>query len=195
MRRLVPLGFLLTLAGCGHYASSPFDGFGGYVGDTHTFHANANLPVGDSDNIRRVQGLPTVSAPLTPEPGNVWPGPQAPDKTLQDIERNPDDMLKPGDEMNISPRGSSTFPGSNQPGLTVPGTQAPRPALPDHAQSRPSTGSVVQTPSGPAIINRQGSVPTYTAPNGTNGLVVPNGNGTSTLVAPDGSIQTVPSPR
>lgn len=195
MRRLASIGLLLALSGCGHF-SSPFDGFGGFIGDTHTIYSNPNRPVGDSDNIRRVQGLPATSEPLTPEPGNVWPGPIPQDKTLQDIAREPDALMKPGEEMGVrSPRGSSTPPGSTQPGLVIPTTPPAGPALPDHQQPRPPASSVVTTPQGPAILNNQGSVKTYTDPKGVNGIVVPNGNGTSTLIAPDGTVQTVPTPR
>ena len=193
--KLLPV--LLALAGCGRYASSPFDGFPNFIGDTHNIYLNPNRPIGDSDNMRRVEGLPAVSEPLLPEPGNVWPGPLPPQKTLGDIDRDSSDLLKPGQELGMNPRGSSTPPGSNQPGLNAfpPSTPNPRPALPDHAQPRPSATDTVITPSGPAVINRQGPVPTYTDPKGATGIVVPNGNGTSTLVAPDGSVQTVPTPR
>ncbi len=198
MRRIVSLGLLLAMAGCGRYAGSPFDGFGGFIGDTHNIYANPNRPVGDSDNMRRALGQPATSEPLAPEPGNVWPGPIPPDRTLGDIARDPNETLKPGDEMNLGrPLGSSTPPGSTQPGAQpLPSSPNPSPALPDHQQPRPGPGdTTILTPSGPGVINNGGSVRTYTDPRGTTGIVVPNGNGTSTLVAPDGSVQTVPSPR
>lgn len=195
---LTLLPVLLGLAGCGRYASSPFNGFPDFIGDTHNIYLNPNRPLGDSDNMRRVEGLPAVSEPLLPEPGNVWPGPLPPARTLGDIDRDSSsDLLKPGQELGMNPRGSSTPPGSNQPGLysIQPSTPNTYPALPDHAQPRPPSAGTVITPSGPAVINRRGPVPTYTDPTGATGIVVPNGNGTSTLVAPDGSVQTVPTPR
>ena len=194
MRRFALLGLLLATAGCAHYADSPFAGFGGFVGDTHTYARNPNLPAGDTDNVRRVLGETATSEPLTPEAGNVWPGPLPPQKTLEDLEKDPNALLKPGDESNLQgPVGSSTPPGSAQPGLTVPPPPAPiTQRAPLQSAPRPST---VQTPGGAATLNSTGSVKTYTDPSGKTGIVVPNGNGTSTLIGPDGTVQTVPSPK
>ena len=36
MRRIALLGLIVLLPGC-EYASSPFVGFGGFIGDTHSF--------------------------------------------------------------------------------------------------------------------------------------------------------------
>lgn len=197
MRLLAPIGILLLVTGC-QFASSPFDGFGGFIADTHSPLRGPNRPVGDSDNMRRVMGEPSTSEPLVPEPGNVWPGPLPPEMTLQDIQRgNDQDMLKPGEEMNLrSPRGSSTPPASlpQQPvqnGLRIQPTPQ---TIPSNAQPAPRDPTI-QTPSGPAALGNNGSVQTYTDPRGNTGIVIPNGNGTSTLIAPDGSVQTVPSPR
>ena len=51
MRRLL-LGLTLLLPGCA-YVGSPFDGFGGFIGDTHTIYRGQNRPVGDSINMER----------------------------------------------------------------------------------------------------------------------------------------------
>lgn len=195
MHRFASLGLLLAMTGCAQYVSSPFDGFGGFIGDTHNIYRNPNRPPGDSDNMRRVLGQPAVSDPLLPEPGNVWPGPPPPEKTLQDIERsNGDDMLRPGEELNLGrPRGSGNPPpGTFQP--TPSNTPTADVPLSPPQQAAP-TSPVLQTPQGPAVLNRNGSVSTYTDPKGGTGILVPNGNGTSTLIAPDGSVQTVPTPR
>jgi hypothetical protein len=199
MRLLASLGLLLALTGCGQFADSPFDGFGGFVADTHNVMRGPNRPVGDSDNMRRVMGEASTSEPLLPEPGNVWPGPQPPDMTLSDIQRanNGEDILKPGEEMNLrSPRGSSTPPGVIGTGPIQNGQRVqPSPqTLPSNAQPAPRDPTI-QTPSGPAVLRNNGSVSTYTDTTGNTGIVIPNGNGTSTLVAPDGTVQTVPSPR
>jgi hypothetical protein len=197
MRLLAPIGILLLVSGC-QYASSPFDGFGGFVSDTHTPYRNPNRPVGDSDNMRRVMGEESTAAPLLPEPGNVWPGPLPPAMTLQDVQRSNDqDILKPGEEMNLrGQRGSSTPPGTLQQ-QPIQNGQRIQPApqtTPSYVQPAPRDPTI-QTPSGPAALGRNGAVQTYTDPRGNTGIVIPNGNGTSTLVAPDGSVQTVPSPR
>jgi hypothetical protein len=197
MRLLAPILMLLALSGC-QYVSSPFEGFGGFIGDTHTVYRSPNRPVGDSDNMRRVMGEPSTSEPLVPEPGNVWPGPLPPEMTLQDIQRSNDqDVLKPGEEMNLrSPRGSSTPPAAlpQQPIQNGQRIQPTPQSGPPAAQPAPRDPTI-QTPSGPAVLGNSGSVQTYTDPRGNTGIVIPNGNGTSTLIAPDGSVQTVPSPR
>ncbi len=211
MRLIAPLGLLLALSGCGTIADSPFEGFGGFLADTHTPVRGPNGPVGDSDNMRRVRGEATTSEPLEPEPGNVWPGPLPPEMTLGDIQRaNDAETLRPGEELRYgSPRGSSAPPGLQQAspqGLS----QGQMPAQPvqngQRIQPSPSNTPIAQpaprdptisTPSGPAVLRNGGgsNVQTYTDPRGNTGVVIPNGNGTSTLVAPDGSVQTVPSPR
>jgi hypothetical protein len=185
MRRIALLGLCLFASGCGRYASNPFDGFGGFVADTHTLNSDPNQPLGDSDTMRRVRGMSANSEPLLPEPGNVWPGPVEASPTLGDLEKmNPDQMLKPGAEM--------TFPRTS-PGLSVaPSSMAPSPTPP--SQPAPPIRTL-NTPTGPATVSGGGGVQSYTDQKGGTGLVVPNGNGTSTLIAPDGSVQTVPSAR
>lgn len=86
MRRIALLGVSLLLSGCG-YAGSPVSGFGGFVGDTHTYHLNPNAPPGQAENEKRVLGQEVAVAPLLPEPGEVWPGPPAPIPTLADVQK------------------------------------------------------------------------------------------------------------
>ncbi|MBV9784499.1 MAG: hypothetical protein JO264_11840 [Acidisphaera sp.] len=201
MRRIALLGMALLLPGCG------FDTF---VGDTHTFLVNPNRPIGDSENMRRVRAQAVDEEPLKPEPGNVWPGPAAPEPTLADLEQQGNQGTSPtlpnGPTMSVVPpqeqmprlptrRGSSTPPPETQPGLTAPPPAgvAPRPATP----AAPAPGSrTYLTPHGPMLGTPSGGIDTLTAPNGTSGgIAVPNGNGTTTIIAPDGSITTVPTPR
>ena len=201
MRRLVPLGLLLAMTGCGQYASSPFVGFGGFIGDTHTVYRNPNRPPGNAENMLRVMGQPVTDEPLTPEPGNVWPGPLPPQQTLQDIEKsNNDSMLRPGEELNLGrPRGSGNpAPGLFQPNPSNTPAAQGDPAVPPITAPPPQPpprSPTIQTGTGAGTLNNGGSVSTYTAPNGATGIVVPNGNGTSTLIGPDGGVQTVPTPR
>jgi hypothetical protein len=201
MRRLAPLGLFVLLTGCGTMAGSPFDGFGGFFGDSHTVERDAHRVPGDSPNLRRVVGADTSVAPVEPEPGNIWPGPQPPEPTLSDLERMQNSNMPLGQEPEVQqpqrqPRpfvpGSSAPPGPPRPAPQVqPGRQplqpAPDPNLP--------ASRTYQTPQGPATGSGPGGVQTYTDPKGGTGIVVPNGNGTSTLIAPDGSITTVPNPR
>ena len=168
-------GLTLLLPACSDYASDPTDGAGGFLRDTHSFRLNPNQPVGDAPNVLRVEGKSATLDPLTPEEGDIWPGPVKPSPTLQDIEQ----------EMQQEDR------------------SAPMPSLPPaHPQPTPQGGassegasssmSVAPLPGGRTSVTSGNGVRTYTDPKGGTGIVVPNGNGTSTLVGADGSITTVP---
>ena len=63
----------LTLAGCGYntWYQLPF-----------TTGTNPNMPAGESENLRRVEGQQVASPVLTPEPGDIWPGPITATPTL-----------------------------------------------------------------------------------------------------------------
>jgi len=77
MRRIA-LVSLTMLSGCGFHTwwNPPFTtGYG------------PNTPVTDSVNVSRVKGQGVAVTPLTTEPGDIWPGPLPPPKTLQDLER------------------------------------------------------------------------------------------------------------
>ena len=93
MRRFALLGLTLLLPACQTMVGNPLDGAGGFIADTHTFHLNPNRPVGEAPNVLRVEGRQVDQVPLTPEPGDVWPGPIAPEPTLQDIERQQNQSL------------------------------------------------------------------------------------------------------
>ena len=201
MRRTVLLGLLVLLPGC--------TGFGEFL--NHAFSPpgrNPNLPMTDSENVRRSLGQDVDESPLTPEPGNVWPGPQAAEPTLKDVEQQPsggDTTTVPGAQPGLpagrqprpEPRGSSTPPGSVQPGLPPAPQVGIRPQPPQSSAPGPGPqGQVVQTPQGPAV--DAGGTSSYrqlNAPNASGSIMVPNGNGTSTIINPNGSIQTIPTPR
>ncbi len=204
MRRTALFASLLMLPGC--------TGFGAFL--DHTFsspYANPNIPMADSENVRRALGASTGIEPLQPEAGNVWPAPQGPDPTLADLQNAPGTEnargfaptnvpgAEPGLPAGRQPRplGSSTPPGSNQPGATGPSSFAPRPPPPPSSARGPGPqGQIVQTPSGPAV--DAGGTSGYrqlTTPQGPGAIMVPNGNGTSTIINPNGTVQTVPTPR
>jgi len=204
MRRIAFACLCLTLSGCGYNAwwNPPF-----------TPGSNPNMPAGDSENMRRVTGADVTVSPLTPEPGDVWPGPIAPLPTLQELEQQgltgqpeqpvPGSPLSSG--QNPAPylppppatRGSSTPPGLTQPRLAPlpPMASPPTPTLVTPPARNPA-GQIVQTPSGPAVTTggTQG-YQTTTTPGGGSAIIVPNGNGTSTIINSDGTIQTIPTPR
>jgi hypothetical protein len=211
MRRFASLGLVLALAGCGYNAWAPFSADQPYA------------PPGTAENLLRAEGASPNVAPLTPQPGDVWPGPIPPTPTLQELEQQGD--LVPGTEQPVpgsplnrgmgpeqgvptsgqippSPppqvtHGSSTPPGSNQPVLApLPKMQPVAPSAPlPTVPPPPAPGQVVQTPRGPGVTTggTQG-YQTMTMPGGGTAIVVPNGNGTSTVIKSDGTIETIPTP-
>ncbi|MBV9250046.1 MAG: hypothetical protein JO227_12480 [Acetobacteraceae bacterium] len=202
MRRIAHLGILLPLAGCGS---------GTWLDLPFTTGSNPNRPAGATENMQRVLGEEVHLAPLTPEPGDVWPGPLEPEPTLQDLEKTGN--IQPGIEQPVPgspqareappppnrPVGSSTPPGTAQPGL-APLPSQPPPSAPSAAATAPPArnpaGQAVQTPRGTGVTTggTQG-YQTMTLPGGGSAIVVPNGNGTSTVIKSDGTIETIPTPR
>jgi hypothetical protein len=78
MRRIALLSLTTILGGCGYntWWNAPFS-------EGH----NPNVPLTDSVNMRRVLGEGVAVTPLTTEPGDIWPGPLPPPKSLQDLEQ------------------------------------------------------------------------------------------------------------
>jgi hypothetical protein len=200
MRRLALIGLPLLLAGC-NYVGSPYEGFGGFLGDVHSIHVNPNKPLGSADNLRRVSGAEVETEPLLPESGNIWPGPLPPARSLSDLQRDP--MSDPTTQQpsygapQQPPRGSSTPP---NPGNAAPMSANPPPrpnaAAPPPQPPLSSTGRILQTPNGPVPTIQGGNgVETFSQPGGRNGVVINNGNGTSTMIGTDGSTVTVPATR
>ncbi|HEY3849063.1 MAG TPA: hypothetical protein VGL95_18320 [Acetobacteraceae bacterium] len=210
MRRFAILGLVLMLAGCGYrtWWEPPF-----------TTGSQPYAPNGDAENVLRTKGADVNVPAMTPQPGDVWPGPVPPTPTLQELEQQgtgtaPEQpvpgsplsrgVVPPGQESGQaepSPppqvsHGSSTPPGSNQPGLApLPRQHAVAPPRVPSVPPPPASGQVVQTPSGPGVTTggTQG-YQTMTMPGGGSAIVVPNGNGTSTVIKSDGSIETIPTP-
>ena len=202
MRRIALACLCLALPGCGYntWWNPPF-----------TTGSNPNFPADDSENLRRVMGEQVDAPALTPESGDVWPGPLPAEPTLQDLQQQAGQTAQPERPVPGSPqyqaqppnpppplpsRGSSTPPGSNQPGLTpLPNPAAPQATNPTPPPRSPA-GQVIPTQHGPAVTNGGTSgYQTTTTPGGGSAIVVPNGNGTSTIIHSDGTIETVPTPR
>lgn len=205
MRRIAFASLCLTLSGCGYntWWNAPFSS-----------GSNPNMPAGSSENMRRVVGEQVDVKPLTPEPGDIWPGPLPPEPTLQELEQQ-GEQAAPEQPVPGSPqfeqqqkgappyqppppagRGSSTPPGSAQPGLsTLPAPKSP-PAISTTPPPKNPAGQVYQTPGGPVVTNGGTTgYQTTTTPGGGSAIIVPNGNGTSTIIHSDGRIETVPTPR
>src|ERR1700753_3421127 len=103
MPRIAILGVTLLLAGCGYntWWNPPF-----FTGP------NPTLPVNSSENMNRVMGMGASVQPLTPEPGDVWPGPMPVAPTLQDIETSSGATPQPEQPVPGSPQQLGTQPGS-----------------------------------------------------------------------------------
>jgi len=196
MRRIALSCLCLALSGCGSntWWHPPF-----------TTGSNPNRPIGDSETMRRVYGDDVTVPALTPEPGDIWPGPLPPTQTLQDLEAGQPaarEQPDPGSPLFRTPttppvaRGSSTPPGTVQPGLTpIPPPSAPR-SVDTTPPARSPAGQVTSTPQGPGVTSGgTNSYQTITTPGGGSAIVVPNGSGTSTIIHSDGKIETVPTPR
>jgi hypothetical protein len=146
MRLIALFATLLLLSGCG---------FGDFLSDTHTFRSDPNSPLGNSENMRRVEGQVVDVTPLQTEPGNVWPGPVP---SLSDLQREQGGAIAP--ELNP---GLGGRPGQGNPPRAplgnVPGTGA-------GDANPPGDGSVV-VPNGngtSTVIEPDGSVRTIPTP-------------------------------
>ncbi len=191
MRRIAIALLPALLAGCA-YVGDPTAGLGKFAGDIFSWNGNSNRPAIDSLNGRRVLGLPTDAEPLEVVPGDVWPGPLPPPRTVADFQRE-QGAMPPIDAPGR--RGSSSPPQPLPPATprprAVPPAATPQAAIPATPRSR-----VLQTPAGPATTTvSSNGVETYILPDGRSGIVMPNANGTLTLIGPDGTTQTVPAPR
>ncbi len=157
MRRIALLSLMTTLGGCGSHTwwNPPFS--------TGT---NPNLPVGTGVNMGRVMGDGVAVSPLTTEPGDIWPGPLPPPRTLRDMERAAPPGSPPGGRGAAPDRAANPLLAPlpyGTPGAAAPATVTPRPVP------------------APAPVDRR--------------IIVPNGNGTSTVIHPDGRIETIPTPK
>ena len=186
-----------ALQGCSNYENplsavgdmfgSPVTGMGNFLGDTISFSPNPNRPAGDAPNVQRVMGKGYEPEPLLPEPGNVWPGPLPPDKTMSDLQRegtlgaDPTPAAAPSPAPRPVPRASIT---------PVAPPAAPLSTIP------PPRGRVLQTPAGPGVTTMgPNGIETIMLPNGQMGTVMQNQNGTANVLMPDGRSFSVPYPR
>lgn len=117
MHPRLALGILLLLSACSserHFAAHTLWPFG-----------NPNAPKAVSETAKRAIGKDPKIAILTPQPGNVWPGPVQPMPTLSEVEKNANLPLGEG----YTPSLPSPYP---------PG-QAPAPSPDDQLYALPST--------------------------------------------------------
>jgi hypothetical protein len=164
-------GLLAGCTGTGVFLDHTFSYFG----------SNPNAPAGNSEMFQRLRGEPVDIAPLVPEGGNVWPGPQKPDPTLQEIEQ---EQQAPGAGATVGPADRRQPHSAGQAPTVV------QPSLPPNLIA-PQNGTSLDTTGGQNVPGYRQLQPP--APSASKGILVPNGNGTSTLIAPDGSVSTVPT--
>lgn len=202
--RLLPAAALLPLlAGCA--------GVGSYMHDSLDPFGTPNAPQNQSVNMRRALGESVAVKPITPQEGDVWPGPVKPVPTLSQIQK---DMNIPLSQEYQQQYGS---PASGGTTYTVPSN-----AVPQSVQGKGSTvhqrngsgtaalyGRAVKgsaTPAGSAGAGsmpapKPGTAPSITAPGittekgfavgttvigqgGPVGIVTSKGNGRYQTVAP-----------
>ncbi len=147
----------LLLAGCG------FDDF---FGNTHTFHATPNAPLGESETMLNARGVITEEAPLQPEPGNIWPGPIKPIPTLSELEQQENEGMKKLRPMETPPVKGAPPPSAGQPVVIPNGDGTSTVIMPDgtirtipSASTKPSQG---QTGTGKSATGK--SAPSKTLP-------------------------------
>jgi hypothetical protein len=121
MPRIGWLGLTLSLGGCGYntWWNPPFST--GY---------DPNVPVVDGVNMSRVMGRGVAVTPLKTEPGDIWPGPLPPPKTLQDLEKSTPTGMQPEAPTKGSPLDRSGNPllaplPNENPGASAPGPGQP----------------------------------------------------------------------
>ncbi len=168
MRRIAFACLCLTLSGCGYntWWNPPFSSGN-----------NPNMPAGESENMRRVVGEQVNAKPLTPEPGDIWPGPLPPEPTLQELEQQgeqggteqpvpgspdfrsgttPPSSTPPYQPPPPPARGSSTPPVSNQPPLRPLPAPTPPPADQHQSTGAESRRPGVPDAAGPGRDERRG---------------------------------------
>ncbi len=203
------LGMAVLLSGCATYdnvtssigagASAAFEGVVNLGEGVAPWGGTRPASPGDSLTVQRVRGGPASGEPLLPEPGNVWPEPEAPRATLM----NPDQALRgisnyptPGALSEPAPRRGAGGPQVPAPGEAAPVVPAPQSALPPLAPLPPAAqrgGQVVRTPQGDITPATGGATAPFNSPSG-GGTVTRDGN-TSVINRPGEPPQIIQNPR
>ncbi|WP_372618353.1 hypothetical protein [Falsiroseomonas sp.] len=190
-------GLLLLLAGC----SAPDIGF--VESAWSPFAGPRDIVTSDALTVQRVRGQAPTVAPLLPEPGNVWPTPEAPRPTLLG---SPEEAFRNIPEyrpqlIEGAPPARSPVP-TPAPGARVgsgaaltapPALREPQrfqvnpPLAAPTAPPRPAEGQVLIDPQGrPAVVTGEaGRVRGVQQPGIGGGAVVRDGN-VETWIGPDG---------
>ena len=202
---LLLLGLGTALSGCARFETGFASATGWMSGVSDRYGPswggmNPAVP-SDSLTVQRIRNRGTGEplAPLTPEPGDVWPREEGPRATLA----NPDEALRgfrTGEEVPPPRRRGSAGPAAEPVVRAIPPMPAfdPPPAPPPSANrtDTPRTdGQVIFTPQGGPVTTTGGTnrVQTIISPQGS-GVAIRNG-ATTTIIGPDGSVQQVPNLR
>ncbi|MFZ4406104.1 MAG: hypothetical protein ACOYOH_02130 [Paracraurococcus sp.] len=157
------------------------------------------LPEG-SATVARLSGAPVKTTPLTPEPGDVWPVPEAPRSTLANPDAamrgipayRPSELDRPSGRPESLPGGQSNA-APLPPGLRSGASSAP--PIESNPAPRRADGRTIMTPQGAAVTTGgTDRVQSFTAPGGGTGTAIIDGN-TTTLIGPGGQVQSVPTRR
>lgn len=178
MRRILSISLLfgatLLAQGC--------VGFDNFIENTLTTTTNPNRPLGDSTNMRRVQGMGSEVEPVVAEPGNVWPRGVERLPTLQDLEGGrASEPARPPGRVSQAPVPRQAVADASP----VAASPAPAAEVATESQALPD----LARPARPGQRYRTVSTPTGTA------VLAPNGDGTSTLMRADGTVETIPAGR
>jgi hypothetical protein len=136
----------------------------------------------DSPTVRRVRGLDAETAPLSYEPGTVWPAPSAePPRALL-----PEDPPRPAAPPRGSPRSEAPLPPPAETGLAAAAGIAPPPRV---AGPRLRVGAVL---SSGEVVTGEGPLATTLSPRGV-GLARQEGPAV-VLTGPNGEVRHVALP-
>jgi hypothetical protein len=199
-RALPALGLAALLGAC----STPEAGFLDPLWSP--FAGTQRVVAPDSVTVQRVRGGNPEVAPLTAEPGNVWPEPEAPRAALlggpEEAMRNIPEYRPSLIQGSPPARSPVPTPGGPQRGLPSsslpppPSAEPPRaavqaPAFAPTPPPRRREGEVAIDPFGrPAVITGDaGRVSGFTQPGIGGGAVIRDGN-VETWIGPDGQART-----
>jgi hypothetical protein len=152
MRRFAILALLLPVTACGYntWWNAPF-----------TTGRSPNTPTGTSDNFNRAAGHDVAVAPLNTTPGDVWPGPPPPVRTLKEIMESGE--LSPGPLLGDPGAPSQAAPAASQ-GYKTPVAHT---LAPNRTATPPGGGTAIVVPNGngtSTVINPDGTIQTIPTP-------------------------------
>ncbi len=188
---IVILPCMSLLSGCA--------GVGNYLGSVANPFSVPNASTADTLNMQRARGTHVVVQPISPEAGNVWPGPAKPVPTLSQMQKNIDLSSDRRSSNQYQPLPSMPRSASNAFGGTavrVP-TISPSHTKGSNTMALP-VGQTLLGPNGPVGIVTNLSNGRYqeVAPiNGKGGgVLIRSGAGSATLIEPGGQVVIVHIP-